>query len=114
MLSLHAALPVWPFAYLANHIDIRSATAKRITLERLPEFKPVPDTGEPLLPDLDIDVGRLAVDRLVFEPAVAGERQEARLSGKVAVADRRAPLRAEADDRKRHVRETGGECGVRP
>lgn len=86
-----------PFAYLANHIDIRSATAKRITLERLPAFKPVPDTGEPLLPDLDIDVGRLAVDRLVFEPAVAGERQEARLSGKVAIADRRAQIGAKAE-----------------
>jgi len=86
-----------PFAYLANHIDIRSATAKRITLERLPEFKPVPDTGEPLLPDLDIDVGKLTVDRIVFEPAVAGERQEARLSGKVAIADRRAQISAEAE-----------------
>uniref|UniRef100_UPI000B17A051 hypothetical protein n=1 Tax=Sphingopyxis granuli TaxID=267128 RepID=UPI000B17A051 len=36
-----------PFAYLANHVDVRSATAKIITVQRLPEFKPVPDTGEP-------------------------------------------------------------------
>jgi translocation and assembly module TamB len=86
-----------PFAYLANHVDVRSATAKIITVQRLPEFKPVPDTGEPLLPDIDIDVGRLSVDRIVFAPAVAGERQEARLAGKIAIADRRALVQADAE-----------------
>jgi translocation and assembly module TamB len=85
-----------PFAYLSNHIDIRSATAKEIRLQRLPQFKPVPDTGEPLLPDIDIDVGRLRVDRFVFEPAVAGERQVAQIDGKIAIADRRAQVSANA------------------
>src|SRR3546814_3120489 len=45
-----------PFAFLSNHVDVRSATAQRINVLRLPEFQPVPDTGEPLLPDIDIDV----------------------------------------------------------
>lgn len=85
-----------PFAYLVKHLDIRSATSKLVTVERLPKFREVPDTGEPLLPDLDIDVGRLRVDRIVFEPAVTGERQEARLAGKVAIADRRAVVTADA------------------
>src|SRR3546814_8434699 len=66
-----------PFAFLSNHVDVRSATAQRINVLRLPEFKPVPDTGEPLLPDIDIDVARLQDDRIVFDPAVAGEPQEA-------------------------------------
>ena len=86
-----------PVRYLANHVDIRSATAKTLVMEKIPAFKPVPDTGEPLLPDLDIDVGRLRVDRFVFEPAVAGERQVATLSGKVAIADRRAQVSANAE-----------------
>ena len=86
-----------PIRYLANHIDVRSATAKTLVMEKIPAFKPVPDTGEPLLPDLDIDVGLLRVDRFVFEPAVAGERQVATLNGKVAIADRRAQVSANAE-----------------
>lgn len=86
-----------PIRYLANHVDVRSATAATMTMRKLPEFRPVPDTGEPLLPDLDIDVGALRVDRFIFEPAVAGERQEARLAGKIAIADRRAQVTANAE-----------------
>src|SRR3546814_2960100 len=48
-----------PFAFLSNHVDVRSASAERVNVLRLPEFKPVPDTGEPLLPDIDIDVATL-------------------------------------------------------
>lgn len=85
-----------PFKYLKNHIDIRSATAQTLVVERLPAFKPVPDTGEPLLPDVDIDVRKVRVDRLVFEPAITGERQVATLDGKIAIADRRAQVTANA------------------
>ncbi|MDO9369791.1 MAG: translocation/assembly module TamB domain-containing protein [Sphingopyxis sp.] len=85
-----------PIRYLANHIDVRSATAATMTMRKLPEFKVVPDTGEPLLPDLDIDVGQLRIDRFVFEPAVAGERQVATLNGRIAIADRRAQVTANA------------------
>src|SRR5690606_38790081 len=81
-----------PIRYLANHIDVRSATAETLVMEKIPAFKPVPDTGEPLLPDLDIDVGLLRVDRFIFEPTVAGERQVATLNGKVAIANRRAQI----------------------
>lgn len=86
-----------PIRYLANHVDVRSATAATMTMRKLPEFKVVPDTGEPLLPDLDIDVGTLRIDRFIFEPAVAGERQEARITGKIAIADRRAQVTANAE-----------------
>ncbi|MBD3745401.1 MAG: hypothetical protein IE932_04200, partial [Sphingopyxis terrae] len=86
-----------PFAYLKSHVDVRSATASTIVLQRLPAFRPTPDTGEPLLPDLDIDIGRLRVDRFVVEPAVTGARQELRIDGKVAIADRRAQVTAKAE-----------------
>ncbi|MGN7932812.1 translocation/assembly module TamB domain-containing protein [Sphingopyxis sp. 22461] len=86
-----------PIRYLANHVDVRSATAATMTMRKLPEFKVVPDTGEPLLPDLDIDVGLVRVDRFVFEPPVAGERQIAKLNGKIAIADRRAQVTANAE-----------------
>jgi translocation and assembly module TamB len=86
-----------PFAYLWNHVDVRSATARVMTLQRLPEFRPVPDTDEPLLPDVDIDVAALRVDRFVFAPEVTGERQEARIAGRIAIADRRAEVSADAE-----------------
>ncbi|OHD07541.1 translocation/assembly module TamB domain-containing protein [Sphingopyxis sp. RIFCSPHIGHO2_12_FULL_65_19] len=86
-----------PIRYLANHVDVRSATAATMTMRKLPEFKVVPDTGEPLLPDLDIDVGALRIDRFIFEAPVAGERQEARIAGTIAIADRRAQVTANAE-----------------
>ncbi|WP_081944625.1 translocation/assembly module TamB domain-containing protein [Sphingopyxis sp. MWB1] len=87
-----------PFAYLLDsHLDIRSATAERMTLRRLPEFKEVPDSDEPLLPDLDIDIGLLRIDRLIIGEAVTGQRQDMRIAGKVAIADRRAQVTADAE-----------------
>ena len=85
-----------PLRYLANHVDVRSASAATMTMRKMPAFKVVPDTGEPLLPDLDIDIGALRVDRFIFDPAIAGERQVARLAGKIAIADRRAQITANA------------------
>ncbi|KQZ76393.1 hypothetical protein ASE06_07815 [Sphingopyxis sp. Root214] len=86
-----------PIRYLASHVDVRSATAATMTMRKLPEFKMVPDTGEPLLPDLDIDVGLVRVDRFVFEPPVSGERQVTKLNGKIAIADRRAQVIADVE-----------------
>ncbi len=79
-----------PFAFLNNQVDVRSATSPLVTVRRLPEFAPGGDPNAPLLPDLDIDIGRLAIDRLVLEPPVAGRRYVATLSGEADIADRRA------------------------
>jgi translocation and assembly module TamB len=78
-----------PFAFLNNHVDVRSATSPLVTVRRLPEFNPG-DPNAPLLPDLDIDIGRLSIDRLVLEPPVAGRRYVATLAGEADIADRRA------------------------
>jgi translocation and assembly module TamB len=86
-----------PFAYLRSHVDIRSAVAPAVTLARLPELKPVPsDPDAPLLPDLDIDIGQLRIDRLVLEAPVTGERRVMRIAGRAAIADGRAQLQADA------------------
>ncbi len=84
-----------PLAYLGNHVDVRSASAALVTLERVPQFK-VSTTQGPLLPDLDIDVGHLQIDRLVALPAVSGERRELRLAGTAKIAGRRAQVSAQA------------------
>ncbi|PKB13441.1 autotransporter secretion inner membrane protein TamB [Novosphingobium kunmingense] len=97
-----------PLAYFRNHIDLRSAAAPLVTLERVPAFKPSMDQG-PLLPDLDIDVGRLTIDRLVSEPAVSGERRVLRVDGKAHIADRRAQVTARVDT----IAAPGGQGGDR-
>ncbi|WP_240956984.1 translocation/assembly module TamB domain-containing protein [Pseudopontixanthobacter vadosimaris] len=81
-----------PFAFINGHVDIRSATAERMTLLRLPEFYEVPETDDPLLPDLDIDIDRLAIDRFVVEPVVTGERRVAGLAGEAHISDGRAQV----------------------
>ena len=85
-----------PFAYLRSHVDIRSASAPRVVLHRVPALKVTPKTDAPLLPDLDIDVGALRIDQFIAEPAVAGERRVLNLRGSAHIADGRAQLRAAA------------------
>ncbi|HEY0445576.1 MAG TPA: translocation/assembly module TamB domain-containing protein [Allosphingosinicella sp.] len=77
-----------PFAYFRNHIDIRALTIPEARLRRLPELRP----SDPLLPDLDIDIGRLEVRRLSVDPAVTGQRHLLSLNGSVKIADGRAQL----------------------
>lgn len=81
-----------PFAFINNHVDIRSATAERMTLLRLPEFNETPPSDEPLLPDLDIDIGELRIDRFVVEEPVTGTRRVASLAGEAHISDGRAQV----------------------
>ncbi|WP_315760339.1 translocation/assembly module TamB domain-containing protein [Sphingomonas sp. Y38-1Y] len=84
-----------PFAFARNHVDVRSLTSPLVRVARLPELKEVPsDPNAPLLPDLDIDVNRLAIDRIDLAPPVAGKRYLAKIDGVVHIADRRAQLTA--------------------
>lgn len=85
-----------PFAYRNNHLDIRELTAETATLVRLPQFRATPPSDGPLLPDLDITVGRLKVDRLVIGPSVTGERRVGSLEGSARIADARAQVRLDA------------------
>lgn len=86
-----------PFAYLNNKVDIRELSAHEMRLARLPELRPVPsDPDAPLLPDIDIAIGKLAIDRLVIEPPVTGKRHAVRLAGSADIADGRARISADA------------------
>ena len=88
-----------PFQYVHKHVDVRSLSAGLVTLQRNPELKATPPSAPntPLLPDLDIDVNRLRVDRFVTEPPVAGVRHIGRIVGSAHIADRRAQLLVDAD-----------------
>ncbi|EQB11966.1 translocation/assembly module TamB domain-containing protein [Novosphingobium lindaniclasticum] len=83
-----------PFAYLSNHVDVRSAAAQRVILRRVPQFKPTPPSDAPLLPDIDIDVGRLRIDRFIAEPPVSGDRRIVTIDGKAHISDGRAQVTA--------------------
>lgn len=98
-----------PFAFLGNHVDVRSATSERIILRRMPEFLETPPSEEPLLPDIDIDVNELRVDQLVIEEAVTGERRVASLEGEVHIASGRARVQLDG----RTVSVAGGAGGDR-
>jgi len=80
-----------PFAYLGNHVDIRSATAQRMMLRRLPEFRET-QSDAPLLPDLDIDVAKLEIDRFITEAPVSGVERIATISGNAHIASGRAQI----------------------
>ncbi|EIZ80150.1 hypothetical protein WSK_1183 [Novosphingobium sp. Rr 2-17] len=83
-----------PFAYLDRHVDVRSATAQRMILRRSPIFKKTPPSEGPLLPDLDIDVGLLRIDRFVAEAPVSGKVRIATVSGRAHIANGRAQIYA--------------------
>jgi len=98
-LSAHRLTLDWrPFAWLLHSkVDVRELASPEIRLLRLPAFKPTPsDPNAPLLPDIDVAVGRVAIDRIVIEPPVTGKRHIVRLTGSADIADGRARLTADA------------------
>ncbi len=84
-----------PFAYLFNHIDVRSLSVPLARLDRAPQFKETQSEG-PLIPDIDIDIGQLAVGRLEIDPAVTGQRHRVSLAGTAHIADRQVQVSADA------------------
>lgn len=83
-----------PFAYLDNHVDVRKATAQRMIMRRVPVFRQTPPSNEPLLPDINVDIGNLRIARFVFEPPVSGKRRIATISGSAHIANGRAQVNA--------------------
>ncbi len=81
-----------PLAYLHNHVDVRSATSPRVSLRRVPAFRATPPSDAPLLPDIDIDLGTLRIDRFIAEEAVSGVRRIGRITGRAKIADGRAQV----------------------
>ncbi|MBR0551361.1 translocation/assembly module TamB domain-containing protein [Stakelama marina] len=85
-----------PFAYVNNHIDVRELSSPLVRLDRLPQLKSTGPSNKPLLPNIDIDVNKLAIDRIDIGAPVTGQRHIARVSGQVHIADRRAQILAHA------------------
>jgi translocation and assembly module TamB len=86
-----------PFAFLHNHVDVRSASSRLIMMARRPELKPTPSKpNQPILPNIDIDVNRLRIDRLVLGAPVTGAKRILRIAGQAHIADRRAQIVANA------------------
>ncbi|MBT0669034.1 translocation/assembly module TamB domain-containing protein [Novosphingobium profundi] len=90
----HIVVDWRPFAYLQNHVDVRSAIAEKMVLRRSPVFKPTPASDAPLLPDLDIDIGELRIDRFIAEAPVSGERRILTVAGHTHIANGRAEVEA--------------------
>jgi translocation and assembly module TamB len=81
-----------PFSYLNKHLDIESLNIPQARLRRLPVLRPGDDSNAPMLPDLDIDIGRLSIGRLGMDAAVTGQRHLLSLDGRAKIADGRAQV----------------------
>ncbi len=87
-----------PFAYIHSKIDLDSVSAAEIRMLRNPALKPVPsDPNAPTIPDIDLTLGHLHVDRFVLEAPVTGKRSIVKIDGNAAIADGRAQLLVDAD-----------------
>ncbi len=87
-----------PFAYIHSKIDLDSVAAAEVRMLRNPALKPVPsDPNAPTIPDIDLTLGHLHVDRFLLEPPVTGQRHIVRIDGGAVIADRRAQLTVDAD-----------------
>lgn len=86
-----------PFRYIRNHISVRSLYSPLVVLARNPQFNVTEtDPDAPILPDLDIDVDRLKIDRLLLAREVTGEKRIVSIDAATHIADGRAQIRADA------------------
>ncbi|MBS0477989.1 MAG: translocation/assembly module TamB [Proteobacteria bacterium] len=96
-LTAPSAVIDWhPFQFFWNHIDVDSMEAPLVTMTRPVVLKPG-DPNAPLLPDINIDIDRLKVDRLVLAKEVTGQAHLVRLDGSAHIAAGRAQLVVNAD-----------------
>lgn len=92
--SPRLALDWRPLDLLSNTLTIRQARITELRLLRRPALRPSAD--ERILPDIDIAIGRLTVDRLILEPAVTaqpgrpGQRRLLALAGRADIRAGRA------------------------
>jgi translocation and assembly module TamB len=89
---------VWkPFRYINNHISVSLLESPLVVLARSPQFNVVEsDPNAPILPDLDIDVDRMKLDRFILAKPVIGQKREIAIDGVTHIADGRAQLSASA------------------
>ncbi|HEX8468526.1 MAG TPA: translocation/assembly module TamB domain-containing protein [Allosphingosinicella sp.] len=86
-----ATLDWRPLAYFRNHVDIKRLEIPQARLYRLPELKPG-DPNAPLLPDINVDIGQIKVDRMLIDQPVTGYRHLMSLAGSARIDDGRAQV----------------------
>lgn len=89
---------VWrPFRYLNNHISVSLLESPLVVLARSPQFKTTQsDPNAPVLPDIDIDVDRMAIAKFLLAKPVIGQKREIAIDGITHIADGHAQLSASA------------------
>ncbi len=85
------ALDWSPWRWFANTLAIERLAIPRATLLRTPQTKPAARTG-PILPDIDIRIGAVAIDRLTIAKPVLGTARRASLKGHADLRHGRAAV----------------------
>jgi translocation and assembly module TamB len=85
-----------PWASLKNGVTINRLETNRAILSRMPQFKLLPAANEPLLPDIDIVIGRLHIAALEIDPAITSQSHRVAITARVNIADRKARVFATA------------------
>lgn len=84
-----------PITLVNRTVSLDTLTVPEARLLRVPRTNPS-DPNEPLLPDIDIHVGRFDVSRLILEKAVAGTAETVSALGKVEIRSGRLFLDTQA------------------
>jgi translocation and assembly module TamB len=86
-----------PAELLHKHVLLNEVASPSIRLLRAPAFRPTPPKpNEPILPDIYLTVKRLAIGRLLLEPAVTGDRRSLGIAASVELLHRRVRVQANA------------------
>ena len=88
-LAPRAELDWAPLRWLHNRLDISSLHVSSATLSKLPQTLPSGKQG-PILPDFDIRIGALSIDRLVVGRAVTGTERIGRVQASADIHRGRA------------------------
>ncbi len=78
-----------PLAWLGNRLVIDDLRSHFVILHRLPKLVPA-EEPQPILPGLDVRIGRLRIAQLRLEPRVAGQRRMASIAGEADIRSGRA------------------------
>ena len=90
-----ATLDWRPYRLLQKQVDVRELNAPVVDWLRLPQLNKTDSKG-PILPDIDIRIGKLSLGRIIIEAPVVGRRHEAALTGQVDIKSGRAMIEADA------------------
>lgn len=84
-----------PWLWFRNRLEIRALAIPQATLFHAPRTRASAKRG-PILPDFDIRIGRLAIDRLVLAKPVLGTERIGRIAGRADIRRGRALVRLDA------------------